>query len=121
MCSLCFKKSCDSVEQAVGEEVFTSEYSISSLPLTCLHKKRKMMHVAQDQSTGGFISGEIKLAITLRLLAGASHLDLMLLCACGHSSSCCIFHHVITNWICRDEVFKIDCYNNLTDLNEMKK
>ena len=52
---------------------------------------------------------------------GASYLDLMLLHTCGHSSMCRIFQHVITNWMCHDEVFKIDCYNNLTDLNEMKK
>ena len=121
MYRLCFKKLCDALEQDVGEVEFMSEHFINTLPHTCLHKKRKMMHVAQDQSTGGFVSGEIKLAITLRLLEGASYLDLMLLHTCGHSSMCRIFHHVITNWTCRDEVFKIDCYNNLTDLNEMKK
>ena len=30
-------------------------------------------------------------------------------------------HHVFKNWICLDEVFKIDCCNHLTDINETKK
>ena len=41
---LCFKKLCDAVEQAVGEEAFMSKHFINTLPLTYLHKKHKMMH-----------------------------------------------------------------------------
>jgi hypothetical protein len=40
---------------------------------------------AHEASTGGFVSGEIKLALTLRLLAGGSYLDLSLLYEVGSS------------------------------------
>ena len=46
---------------------------------------------AHQSSTSSFISGEIKLAIALRLLAGASYLELEILYAYGYSSIYCIF------------------------------
>ena len=37
------------------------------------------MYKAHEKTSGGFISGEIKLTITIRMLAGGSALDLAVL------------------------------------------
>ena len=63
---------------------------------------------APEESTGGFIYGEIKLALTLRLLAGGSYLDLSLLFEMGFTYSCVVFHDVTGNWILDDIFLKID-------------
>lgn len=93
----CFDLLCEKIINVIGEEKFMSEDFLESLETSHAHKKLKDMHHAHKHSTGGFISGEIRLAITLRLMAGASYLDLGLLYVCGYSSICRIFHHVIEN------------------------
>lgn len=64
-----FNKLCGLIENAVGETVFQSESYLASrvLPTTS----------AAMESIGGFVSGQFKMAVTLRLLAGASYLDLL--------------------------------------------
>ena len=116
-----FQDLCDKIEAAVGESEFLSEKFLESLESSHAHKKIKIMHDAHKSSTGGFACGEIRLAITLRLLAGSSYMDLGLLCVCGCSSIYRIFHYVMTNWICNDEVIDTDCYKNFTNDEAMKK
>ena len=75
-----------------------------------------------EKSTGGFISGEVKLAITLRILAGGSYLDLALLYDTSSSYAYEIFHSVIKNWILDDKLVKIsgaDYMNNEKRLEEV--
>ena len=67
------------------------------------------------------ICGEIKLAITLRMLAGGSYLDLAALFTCGMSYVYEIFHHVNKHWICNNKFMTIDFYNNLTDVHAMRE
>ena len=71
-------------------------------------------------STGGFISGEIKLAINLRLLDGGAYLYLGLLHVCGHSSICRTFYHVVEHWTCNNDVVIIALYDQLNDVEGMK-
>ena len=52
---------------------------------------------AHQKSTGGFISNEVKLALTLCLLSGGSCMDLALLYETGFTYSYKNFHHVIAN------------------------
>lgn len=116
-----FKSLCNRIEASVGKDVFLSERflngEIGDMQYYRLHK---MKH-AHEYSTGGFISGEIKVAITLRLLSGASYQDLGLLFVTSYSNIYRIFHYVIENWINNDGVMKIDCYNELSDVEAMKK
>ena len=86
MDSNCFKLLCEKIEDVVGKENFLSEEFLELLETSHVHKKLKIMNNAHKHSTGGFISGEIRLAITLRLMAGASYLDLGLLYVRGYSS-----------------------------------
>ena len=62
---------------------------------------------AHQATTGGFISGEIKVALTLRLVAGGLYLDLSLLFDTGFRYVYKIFQDVIENWILDDRLVKI--------------
>ena len=62
------------------------------------------MCIAHERQSGSFICGEIKLAISIRLMAGGSYLDLAALYACGHTYVYEIFHQVNKDWICNDDV-----------------
>ena len=73
------------------------------------------MEKAHAESTGGFISGEIKLALTLRLLAGGSYLDLSLLLEIGFTYSYEIFHHVVSQWINDNNLVNISGEDYLQD------
>ena len=61
-----FSNLCNALSTAVGEHTFRSESGI-----LCSHNSASLT------SRGGLIPGEIKVALSLRLLAGGSYLDLM--------------------------------------------
>ena len=113
----CFNSLCKLIEMNVGSFVFKSEIFIKSLS----NSKSKNMHKVHGITTGGFISGEVKVALTLRMLAGGSYLDLALLYPMSvcHVYRC--FHYVLNNWICNDEVIKISFYDNLDNSDEMDR
>ena len=67
----CFALLCSSIISKIGEKQFKSEAYIDAFL-----KGKDPMYEANTQTTGGYISGEVKLAITLRLLAGGDALDL---------------------------------------------
>ena len=77
------------------------------------------MNKAHTDSTGGFISGEIKLALTLRMLAGGTYLDLSLLLEVGFSYSYAIFHHVVSHWINDNKLINISGEDYLKDDEQM--
>ena len=58
-------------------------------------------------TTGGIISGEVRLAITLRMLAGGSYLDLGIIFGTGSTHPYAIFRQVVMNWICDDRLVDI--------------
>ena len=92
---------------------FKSEESLRDLPSTLRPRnsvaKAQIRKIFQAHSvqTGGIICGEIKLAITLRMLAGGSYLDLGLIFGTGYSYPYVIFCQVIFEWICNDKLDKI--------------
>ena len=62
-----------------GKRAFKSEAYIAAFlekPSDKFSERCNIMYAAQAATSGGYISGEIKLAITLRLLAGGDALDL---------------------------------------------
>ena len=67
----CFKELCFTIIGAVGESKFKSQAYIDAFL-----KGGCNMYDANVLAVGGYISGEIKLAITIRLLAGGDTLDL---------------------------------------------
>ena len=71
MTKKCFNHLCKKIEHAVGEKEFMSEEYIH-----CPLSKKPRLFKAHKKIHGGHISGEVKLALTLRCLAGGSYLDL---------------------------------------------
>ena len=70
----CFALLCQLIIRNVGEKQFKSEAYIDAFL-----KGKDSMYDANCKTTGGYISGEVKLAVTLRLLAGGDALDLGLI------------------------------------------
>ena len=95
-----FAELCERIETNIGLDNFKSEHYLKEVRAgTITEKKKSNLVKAHQKSTGGFISGEAKLALTLRLLSGGSYMDLALLYKTGFTYSYEIFHHVIVNWI----------------------
>lgn len=85
-----FDTLCDMIENSVGKDIFKSESWLAErvLPPT---------NAAMD-AVGGFVSGQFKLALMLRILAGASYLDLLLQYDISTASVYKFFHEAIA-WI----------------------
>ena len=66
------------------------------------------MFLTNEKTTGGYISGEIKLAITLRLLAGGSNYDLSVLFDIYQSHCNAIMIDVLKNWIIATDIGDIN-------------
>ena len=65
------------------------------------------------QTTSGHIPSEVKLDISLRILASGSCLDLVPSCDIGCKCSRTAFTHVLTNWTNRDKISEINFFNCL--------
>ena len=113
----CFSLLCDRIKGNVEEHVFRSEAYLDDLyrgrliphPEEGKYVQRMMtLAVAARAYQGDFISGEVKVALTLRLLAGGSYLDLSLIFETNPSYALAIFHQVIRDWILDDRLVKIN-------------
>jgi len=121
MSRACFQHLCDRIEQNVGDTKLKGEEFLSRMKEGRIgHEKLRKMNRAHEKDTGGFISGEIKLALTLRMLAGGSYLDLSLLYEVGCTYAYDIFHDVIANWICDDRLVHINCAEYLNNEERMR-
>ena len=67
------------------------------------------------------ISGEVKVAITLRVLAGASYLDVAHIFDVSYSSCYDILHKVTEKWFCSDHVSEYKLEKNLQKPEELYK
>lgn len=122
----CFALLANKIEQNVGAEVFKSEEYLTRLKSDpnfsyALFNKQKNLLAAHEHTTGGFISGEVKLAITLRMLAGGSYLDLALLYEMGQSTAHVIFHQVVDEWINDKRLVDINGMKYISDEGRMTK
>jgi hypothetical protein len=96
-----FQQLVDEICAAVGAQEFKSEQYIQQrIDENLLFPDYSNNIVkAHHDSTGGFVSGEIKLAITLRILGGATYLDCSLFFEVSFNHAHKIFKEVIDNWI----------------------
>ena len=119
----CFHYLCEKIKENVGESEFKSESYLQKLGSGVEKSSPQYQNFMKghEDSTGGFISGEIKLALTLRLLAGGSYLDLSLLFEMGQTYSFNIFHDVIKNWILDERLVKIDGIDYVSDEQMLSK
>ena len=65
------------------------------------------MYNAHKTWSGGYICGEIKVAIMLRFMGGGHYADLAKIFEIYYTASYLIFHQVLQQWICRDEIYPI--------------
>lgn len=114
----CFHYLCERIIENAGEGDFKSEDFLRDLKNG--NTDAKFLH-AHEHTTGGFVCGEVKLALTLRLLAGGSYLDLALLFEVGFSTAYEIFHKVIKDWILDDRLVKINGIDYCEDDERMSK
>ena len=90
----CFVILCRRIIAIVGEKNFKSEQYIEST-----HKPTSI-YAAHETTSWGNLCGEVKLALTLRMLAGGSSL----IFHCRDAYVMTIFHDVISEWIiCHDD------------------
>ena len=62
-------------------------------------KGHDLIYNANELATGGYISGEVKVSITIRLLSGGDTLDFAVIFGVYPTHVLAIFHEVITYWI----------------------
>ncbi len=86
-----FFKLCNQICAEVGEDEFRPERCVDNFNRTYRGAVRK---------SGGAICGEVRVAIFIRLLAGASYLDLMVIFDLCHQPVFMSFH-MVCNWIQR--------------------
>ena len=121
----CFDLLCTKIESNVGEGVFKSERYLRELEDTHAPPNSKadmrMRNLVRGHmvTTGGIISGEVRLAITLRMLAGGSYLDLGIIFGTGSTHPYAIFRQVVMNWICDDRLVDISGVEYCKDKDRM--
>ncbi len=71
----CFADLCNKIEEYGGPREFKQERFIYDLEVQERNNSKTMVHLHR-MSTGSFVSGEIKVAVSLQLLVGGSYLDL---------------------------------------------
>ena len=114
-----FSSLCQRVEAAVGRKAFKSEYYLTSLLIREEGSKAaSRMYRNSLWFLGDYIAGELRMALTLRYLAGATCLDLYLWSKINPDHIKNIVNDVIQNWICNDRVIMIDYYRQVLYDNE---
>ena len=119
----CFNLLCQKIIAAIGERGFKSEAYIDAFleGEDLIYNRSKQLHQANKLTTGGYICGEIKLAITLRMLAGGKALDLAVIFDISESHCKKIFIDVAENWIIKADIGEINVESYLKDEIKMKK
>jgi len=109
----CFIHLCEKIERSVGEKVFKSEKYIEKLAMEGHLTKEGGMMVANLDKTGPYIPGEVKVAMTLRILAGASYLDMYLWFNVNPDYVRYLSRRIMKDWSCNDDVVHINFYKLL--------
>ena len=96
---------CNLIESKVGANEFKSERYLETL--ADQNSPLGRMSRANDSTSSGYVCGEVKVAITLRLLGGGSYLDLFVIYNIFQTHAYRIFHATLSNWIYNDEIFNL--------------
>jgi hypothetical protein len=109
----CFNLLCNKIEKAVGKKKFKSEKYINDLKAKGHSTKESSMLLAAIETSGDYIPGEVKVAMTLRILAGASYLDMFLWYNVDPDHVRNLTRAVMKDWFCNDDVMMIDFYRQV--------
>ena len=109
----CFNMLCDKIERAIGKERFKSEKYINELRMLGYSTPRSRMYHCNLHTSGEYIQGELKVAITLRYLAGASYLDLFMAYHIQANYVHTIIEDVKKNWFCNNSILPMNYYQDV--------
>ena len=109
----CFHRLCCEIERAVGKETFKSENYIQHLRDIGPATRISCMYIASRHTSGEWIQGEVKVALTIRYLAGASYLDLFMAYHVSADYVLNIVADVKRDWFCHSKVFPLNFYNDV--------
>ena len=112
----CFSKLYNFIITRVGEKKFKSESYIDAFLVD-----KDCMYMKHLKTSGGYISGEVKLGIMLRILAGGNLYDLGVLFDIYPKHCNLIIFNVIYKWIVTPKIESIDFYGYLNDIDPMSK
>ncbi|KAL7428164.1 hypothetical protein ACHAXH_000770 [Discostella pseudostelligera] len=116
-----FMRMCYEIEDLVGQTNFKSEeYLRHIVEYDDGNRSINIVH-ARDQSTGGFITGEVKLVITLQVLGGGSYMDIALLFGISFNHAHKILGYVIQNWLTHPFFYPIDGIKYCSDEQRMRE
>ena len=107
---------CSKTIAAVGERAFKSEAYID-----VFFKGKNSMYDAQVKTSGGYISGEVKLAVTLRLLAGGDSFDLGVIFDISSKKINIIVYNVLRDWVKKPNIGDINMHAYLNDDKTMEE
>jgi hypothetical protein len=115
----CFSRLCNKIESVVGRKEFKSEKYIKELKEQGHTTKEGSMYLAHVKKNGDYIPGEVKVAITLRILAGATYLDMFLWFNVNANYVNEFTKKVMKDWFCNDKVMCINYYDLLNGKDEI--
>ena len=78
------------------------------------------MYNAHVKTCGGYISGEVKVAVTLRILAGGDALDLGVIFDIVPKKRNMIVFSVLNNWVNKPNIGGIDMHAYLNNTDAME-
>ena len=107
----CFDNLCDKIKSKVGDDVFKSDEYLADIDNEGITTWRGRIHQARKMTVGAPISGEWKLAISLRMMAGATYLDMYLWSNVSTPWVISLFNTVVSEWIC--ETLVINLFDNI--------
>ena len=118
-----FNQLCSIIILNVGEDQFKSEAYINEVYRTNSQSDERAYNIYQAHlnSSGGYVSGEVKLALAIRMLAGGGPLDISVIFDISPSHCKTIFIWVLVNWIIGPNIGKMDIVRYMNDEEAMKK
>jgi hypothetical protein len=117
---------CNKFEDIIRPAVFKSkdyldEILSRQLPNSDHNHRWTNISFAHKHSTGGFISGEVKVAITLCILGGGPYLDLALLFESSFNHTHKIVRYVVHNWLVHESFCPINGVDYCLDEQHMQE
>ena len=113
-----FQKLCDRIEECVGAVEFKSEQYLDARLMLPPKRSNNIFH-AHHKTTGGMICGEVKLAVTLRILGGGSYLDMAMIFKSTFNHANKLFVEVVYKWLCHCSFYPINGIEYVKDEERM--
>lgn len=116
-----FQDLCNNIVDIVGQDEFKSEEYIDDI----MNSRPRVgsannIFLAHAASTGGFVSGEIKLGLTLRILGGGTYMDMAMIFETSFNHAHKIFKHVVVEWLCHKAFYPINGIQYCSNEEQMR-